>query len=100
MAGLQTLLLEHNPEYARLSFGDPASSKGYEGKQGWSSWYSGDKFFVFKRHPKEENGFLYLDGSCNWLVRDLVQMKDESFPSWKTPTMVLFLPITTKTSFL
>lgn len=79
MAGLQTLLLEHNPEYARLSFGDPASSKGYEGKQGWSSWYSGDKFFVFKRHPKEENGFLYLDGSCNWLVRDLVQMKDESF---------------------
>ena len=78
MAGLQTLLLEHNPEYARLSFGDPASSKGYEGKQGWSLVQRGQ---IFRLQASSQRGkwVLLLDGSCNWLVRDLVQMKDESF---------------------
>lgn len=74
---IRSLLLEENPEYARLSFGD-ALNPDAKWARGWESWWSPDRarFFVYKRHPMDERGYLYLDGSTNWLVHDLLSMKD------------------------
>ena len=77
MKDIRSLLLEENPEYSRLSFGDVLNSEA-KWTRGWESWWSPDRarFFVYKRHPMDEKGYLYLDGSTNWLVHDLHTMKD------------------------
>ena len=77
MKEVRKLLLEVNPEYARLSFGDALDPEGKE-LRGWESWWSPDKarFFVYKRNAMDEKGYLYLDGATNWLVHDLKSMKD------------------------
>ena len=74
---IQELLLEENPEYARLSFGD-ALNATTKWSRGWESWWSSDgaRFFVYKRNPMDEKGYLYLDGATNWVVHDLVSMRD------------------------
>ena len=74
---IRDLILEQNPEYARLSFADQTGEEQYP--TGYDPWYArGKKFFVFKRHALDEKGFLFLDGHMSWLVHDLSTMEDIS----------------------
>ena len=74
---LRDLLLEHNPEYARLTYENQTSAQEFP--TGLDPWYArGKRFFTFKRHPFDELGFLYLDGHMSWLVHDLDAMSDIS----------------------
>ena|GEM_PF-452849 len=76
---VRQLLMDVNPEYARLSFSDALNPETKD-VRGWESWWSLDKarFFVFCRNSMDERGYLYLDGATNWLVHDLKSMKDIS----------------------
>ena len=76
---IQELLLEENPEYARLSFGD-ALNATTKWSRGWESWWSSDgaRFFRLQAEPHGRERYLYLDGATNWVVHDLVSMRDNS----------------------
>ena len=74
---LADLLQDLNPNYARLTFTDELDEVE-DWPTGWESWYSGRRFYVYYRHSDNENGYLYLDGHCSWLVRDLESLKDLS----------------------
>ena len=79
MTQVQQLLMDVNPQYARLSFSD-ALNPVKKDVRGWESWWSPDaaRFFVYRRNAMDEKGYLYLDGATNWLVHDLQSMKDIS----------------------
>ena len=77
MNELQELLIKHNPEFARLTFAEKTQSPRFE--EGFEPWYSpGKKFYLYKRHPLDSSGYLFLDGHCSWLVHDLNSMQDVS----------------------
>ena len=75
---LADLLQETNPNYARLTFAEENPTNRELFSRGWDSWYSGKRFYVYYKHPKNKEGFLYLDGHCSWLVRDLNSLQDVS----------------------
>ena len=77
---LADLLQDLNPNYARLTFTDD-DRQGQLFKTGWESWYSGSRFYVYYKPDEIKRGYLYLDGHCSWLVRDLNTMRDESLSS-------------------
>jgi signal transduction histidine kinase/CheY-like chemotaxis protein len=79
MKQVRQLLMDVNPEYARLSFSDALNPTAKD-VRGWESWWSSDRarFFVYRRNSMDESGYLYLDGATNWLVHDLKSMKDIS----------------------
>lgn len=80
MKQVRQLLMDVNPEYARLSFSDALNPKAKD-IRGWESWWSPDaaRFFVYRRNSMDDKGYLYLDGATNWMVHDLKSMKDISF---------------------
>ena len=77
---LADLLQDLNPNYARLTFTDD-DRRDQLVNIGWDSWYSGSRFYVYFKPDHLEQGYLYLDGHCSWLVRDLNTMRDESLSS-------------------
>ena len=77
---LADLLQDLNPNYARLTFTDD-DRRGQSFNTGWESWYSGSRFYVYYKPDEIQRGYLYLDGFCSWLVRDLDTMEDISLSS-------------------
>ena len=74
---LRDLLLEHNPEYARLTYADQSNTQQFP--YGFEPWYANEKkFFLYKRHSLDSSGYLFLDAHCSWLVHDLHSMTDIS----------------------
>ena len=74
---LAHLLQSENPNYARLTFSDDELRKDAF-REGWDSWYSGKRHYIYARQETDRRGYLYLDGHCSWVVRDLETMTDRS----------------------
>ena len=97
---VRQLLMDVNPEYARLSFSDALNPETKD-VRGWESWWSLDKarFFVFCRNSMDERGYLYLDGATNWLVHDLKSMKDISIGKQRNSITAPIPPFSKSSSF-
>ena len=74
---LAHLLQSKNPNFARLTFSDGELRKDAF-REGWDSWYSGKRHYIYARQETDRRGYLYLDGHCSWVVRDLETMTDRS----------------------
>ena len=74
---LADLLQDLNPNYARLTFTDESDEVELF-STGWESWYSGSRFYVYFKPDQLKEGYLYLDGHCSWLVRNLNTLRDVS----------------------
>lgn len=75
---LADLIQDTKPEYARLTFEDSIRDRLNPYKPGWDSWYSGKRFYMHYREPGQKRGYLYLDGHCSWVVRNLETLEDIS----------------------
>jgi len=70
------LLKEEQPEYARLHVAVAEEEEGTSGS--WVPWNADVSHFIYKRHPEDEDGYLFLDGDFRWVIHDLDSLRNIS----------------------